>query len=219
MFKDSFLNKTGNHPATQRFITDINFRAILSAIWSTAINLGFTVYNGYLGFKNGSVWFITMCVYYAALFIMRCFVVVQSRSRNRKNDAVIMRVDGILLVVLMIALTGIISLSINFNIVRTHGKVAMIVLMIYTVFKITIALTNFVRIKHLSSPIIRTVYSICFADALVALISMMLSIFAVLGILEKGRVFVVFAGAIVCMIIAMLAATMVFHSNKRGDLQ
>lgn len=212
------MKKDGMITAIKKNMADISFKTIFAAAWATFFNLAFTVYNGYVGFRNGSLWFITMCVYYAALFIMRCIVLIQSRSANRRRDSVIMRIDGIMLVFLMIALTGIISLSINFNIVRTHGKIVMIILVIYTVFKLYVALVNFMRKKRLVSPLIRTVYNIGFADALIALVSMMLSIFAVLGILEKCRAFIVFSGVLVCMIISMLAATMIFHSNRRGDL-
>ena len=208
------MDKTEKLSATQRFMTDMSFRTILSAVWSAAINLAYTVYNGYLGFKHGSVWFVTMFIYYAFLFVMRCFVLVQSRSSNRQRDFAIMRVDGILLVGLMIALTGIMSLSVKYNIVRTHGKIAMIILAVYTFFKLTVAFLNLMRVRNLLSPIIRTIRNICFADALVSLISMLLSVFAVLKILEKGRVFIIFSGALVCMIIAMLAVSMIFYSQR-----
>ena len=216
MMKDKFFVIREKLLSAKRFMTDINFRAILSAVWSSAINLGYTVYNGYLGFKSGSVWFITMCFYYAVLFIMRCFILLQSRSGKRERDALIMRVDGILLVVLMMALTGIISLSLNLNIERAHGKIAMLVLVIYTVFKLGVAITSFYRVRLVMSPIIRTICNIGFADALVSLISMILTIFAVLGIIDRGRAFIVFSGAVVCMIIAMLAASMVFYSKRHG---
>lgn len=55
---------------------------LLTTFLTTLWNLSYAVFNGVLGFLFSSRWFLTLCVYYAVLGIMRLTAV--NPLRNRK---------------------------------------------------------------------------------------------------------------------------------------
>ena len=50
-------------------------------VLSLAFNLAYAVYNCVLGFVSHSWWFITLCVYYVVLGVMR-FAVLQIKKKS-----------------------------------------------------------------------------------------------------------------------------------------
>lgn len=108
------------NPLGERFLADYTFRTILTTLPAFLINVAYTVYNGVIGIMNQSVWFITMAVYYSLLGIMRYRAVstgrkisrLDDREQIRKKELSVIKTDGILLLVLNLALSGVVLLTI-----------------------------------------------------------------------------------------------------------
>ena len=167
------------NPFGERFLADYTFRTILTTLPAFLINVAYTVYNGVIGIMNQSVWFITMAVYYSLLGIMRYYAVSTGRKTSRlddgeqirKKELSVIRTDGILLLVLNLALSGVVLLTIAQDTAKRHSEIMVISIAAYTFYKITMAVVNMVKVRKTKSPILITIRNIGAADALVSMLT------------------------------------------------
>ena len=208
-----------------RFLEDYTYRTILTTMPSFAINVAYTVYNGVIGIMNQSAWFITMAVYYSLLGIMRYCAVNTERKTSRmeeqklirKKQLSVIRTDGILLLLLNLALSGVVLLTIAQGRAKTHSEIMVIAIAAYTFYKITMAVINMVKVRKMESPI--TIRNIGVADALVSLLTLqatMLASFRETSSLDPNRMNGI-TGLAVCILIAALGVSMICYACKRKE--
>lgn len=135
-----------------RFLEDYTFRTILTTLPTFLINVVYTVYNGVIGVINQSAWLITMAVYYSLL--------------------------GILLLLLNLALSGVVLLTIAKGTAKTHSEIMVISIAAYTFYKITMAVINMVKVRKMQSPSLITIRNIGVADALVSILTLQTTMLA-----------------------------------------
>lgn len=135
-----------------RFLEDYTFRTILTTLPTFLINVVYTVYNGVIGVINQSAWLITMAVYYSLL--------------------------GILLLLLNLALSGVVLLTIAKGTAKTHSEIMVISIAAYTFYKITMAVINMVKVRKMKSPSLITIRNIGVADALVSILTLQTTMLA-----------------------------------------
>ena len=173
-------------PLGERFLADYTFRTILTTLPAFLINVAYTVYNGVIGIMNQSVWFITMAVYYSLLGIMRYRAVstgrkisrLDDREQIRKKELSVIKTDGILLLVLNLALSGVVLLTIAQDTAKRYSEIMVISIAAYTFYKITMAVVNMVKVRKTKSPILITIRNIGAADALVSMLTLQAAMFA-----------------------------------------
>ena len=208
-----------------RFLEDYTFRTILTTLPTFLINVVYTVYNGVIGVMNQSAWFITMAVYYSLLGIMRYFAVNTERKTSRmenpklirKRELSVIRTDGILLLLLNLALSGVVLLTIAKGTAKTHSEIMVISIAAYTFYKITMAVINMVKVRKMQSPILITIRNIGVADALVSMLTLqttMLASFQDTSSIDANRMNGI-TGLAVCILIALLGASMIYYASKR----
>ena len=174
------------NPLGERFLADYTFRTILTTLPAFLINVAYTVYNGVIGIMNQSVWFITMAVYYSLLGIMRYRAVstgrkisrLDDREQIRKKELSVIKTDGILLLVLNLALSGVVLLTIAQDTAKRYSEIMVISIAAYTFYKITMAVVNMVKVRKTKSPILITIRNIGAADALVSMLTLQAAMFA-----------------------------------------
>ena len=210
-----------------RFLEDYTFRTILTTLPTFLINVVYTVYNGVIGVMNQSAWFITMAVYYSLLGIMRYFAVNTERKTSRmenpklirKRELSVIRTDGILLLLLNLALSGVVLLTIAKGTAKTHSEIVVISIAAYTFYKITMAVINMVKVRKMQSPILITIRNIGVADALVSMLTLqttMLASFQDTSSIDANRMNGI-TGLAVCILIALLGASMIYYASKRKE--
>ena len=210
-----------------RFLEDYTFRTILTTLPTFLINVVYTVYNGVIGVMNQSAWFITMAVYYSLLGIMRYFAVNTERKTSRmenpklirKRELSVIRTDGILLLLLNLALSGVVLLTIAKGTAKTHSEIMVISIAAYTFYKITMAVINMVKVRKMQSPILITIRNIGVADALVSMLTLqttMLASFQGTSSIDANRMNGI-TGLAVCILIALLGVSMIYYSSKRKE--
>ena len=210
-----------------RFLEDYTFRTILTTLPTFLINVVYTVYNGVIGVMNQSAWFITMAVYYSLLGIMRYFAVNTERKTSRmenpklirKRELSVIRTDGILLLLLNLALSGVVLLTIAKGTAKTHSEIMVISIAAYTFYKITMAVINMVKVRKMQSPILITIRNIGVADALVSMLTLqttMLASFQDTSSIDANRMNGI-TGLAVCILIALLGASMIYYASKRKE--
>lgn len=210
-----------------RFPEDYTFRTILTTLPTFLINVVYTVYNGVIGVMNQSAWFITMAVYYSLLGIMRYFAVNTERKTSRmenpklirKRELSVIRTDGILLLLLNLALSGVVLLTIAKGTAKTHSEIMVISIAAYTFYKITMAVINMVKVRKMQSPILITIRNIGVADALVSMLTLqttMLASFQGTSSIDANRMNGI-TGLAVCILIALLGVSMIYYASKRKE--
>ena len=210
-----------------RFLEDYTYRTILTTMPSFAINVAYTVYNGVIGIMNQSAWFITMAVYYSLLGIMRYYAVnterktsrMEDRELIRKKQISVIRTDGSLLLLLNLALSGVVLLTIAKGTTKTHSEIIVISIAAYTFYKITMAVINMVKVRKMQSPILITLRNIGVADALVSLLTLqatMLASFRETSSVDPNRMNGI-TGLAVCILIAALGVSMICYTSKRKE--
>ena len=208
-----------------RFLEDYTFRTILTTLPTFLINIVYTVYNGVIGIANQSAWFITMAAYYSLLGIMRYCAVNTERKISRmtdpklirKKELSVIRTDGILLLLLNLALSGVVLLTIAKGTAKTYSEIMVISIAAYTFYKITMAVINMVKVRKMQSPILITIRNIGVADALVSMLTLqttMLASFQDTSSIDANRMNGI-AGLAVCILIALLGASMIYYASKR----
>lgn len=187
---------------------------------SLIINLLYAVYNGVLGICGQSIWFITMCMYYVVLSIMRVLA-VNGEYRTYKTLQMpkvlsIMKTVGILLLLLTFILTGSIYLSLKYDLPKRYGTIIMITIATYTFYKVVMAVINFVKSRKHYEPLIITIRNISISDALVSLLSMQMSMCATFGEgeTEKSHIMHATTGAGVCLCIILIGLSMIRYSDS-----
>lgn len=210
-----------------QFLEDYTFRTILTTMPSFIINVAYTVYNGVIGIVNQSSWFITMAVYYSLLGVMRYHAVNTgrkiSRMKNqkliRKKELAVIKTDGILLLLLNLALSGVVLLTIEKGRAKAYSEIMAISIAAYTFYKTTMAVINMVKVRKMQSPILITIRNIGVADALVSMLTLqttMLASFQNTSNLDVNRMNAL-TGMAVCILIALLGISMIYYASKRKE--
>lgn len=210
-----------------QFLEDYTFRTILTTMPSFIINVAYTVYNGVIGIVNQSSWFITMAVYYSLLGVMRYHAVNTgrkiSRMKNqkliRKKELAVIKTDGLLLLLLNLALSGVVLLTIAKGRAKAYSEIMAISIAAYTFYKTTMAVINMVKVRKMQSPILITIRNIGVADALVSMLTLqttMLASFQNTSHLDVNRMNAL-TGMAVCILIALLGISMIYYASKRKE--
>ena len=213
------------NPLGERFLADYTFRTILTTLPAFLINVAYTVYNGVIGIMNQSVWFITMAVYYSLLGIMRYRAVstgrkisrLDDREQIRKKELSVIKTDGILLLVLNLALSGVVLLTIAQDTAKRYSEIMVISIAAYTFYKITMAVVNMVKVRKRKSPILITIRNIGAADALVSMLTLQAAMFASFqdkNSLNTNQMNAI-TGLSVCILISILGISMIWYASKK----
>lgn len=213
------------NPLGERFLADYTFRTILTTLPAFLINVAYTVYNGVIGIMNQSVWFITMAVYYSLLGIMRYRAVstgrkisrLDDREQIRKKELSVIKTDGILLLVLNLALSGVVLLTIAQDTAKRYSEIMVISIAAYTFYKITMAVVNMVKVRKTKSPILITIRNIGAADALVSMVTLQAAMFASFqdkNSLNTNQMNAI-TGLAVCILISILGISMIWYAWKK----
>lgn len=209
------------------FLEDYRFRTVLTTMPSFVINVAYTIYNGVIGVMNQSAWFITMAVYYSLLGIMRYCAVHTERKISRmedqklirKKEMAVIKTDGILLLLLNLALSGVVLLTIAKGRAKAYSEIIAISIAAYTFYKITMAVINMVKVRKMQSPILITIRNIGVADALVSMLTLqmtMLVSFQGTDGLNADRMNGI-TGLAVCLLISALGISMIYYVFKEKE--
>ena len=208
--------------AGKKFVGSQRYRIILSAAVSFAFNLLYAIYHLVLGVLNLSFWFIAMCAFYGILATMRFSAILCERNRQKlpsdDTERVVMKLSGILLVILSIVLATVNYISLSQNIAVKHGEIIMITIAAYTFYKITMAIVKAVKQHKNTSPLLKTIRNIGYAEVAASILTLQRSMLASFGSMSAGNIHFMNAvtGAAVCLFVLILGLSMIAKSMKKG---
>lgn len=223
---EKIVSTITRNPLGEKFFDDYTFRIILSTMPTFIINVAYTVYNGVLGVMHQSEWFITMAVYYSLLGIMRYHAVhtgriisrMEDQSLIKKKELSVIKTEGILLLLLNLALSGVVLLTIVQDTAKRYSEIMVITIAAYTFYKIITSVINMIKVRKLQSPILITIRNISVADALVSVLTLQMTMLAsfqgrsTLNINQMNAM----TGMAACILISLLGISMIYYSYKRN---
>lgn len=223
---EKIVSTIKRNPLGEKFFDDYTFRIILSTMPTFIINVTYTVYNGVLGVMHQSEWFITMAVYYSLLGIMRYHAVhtgriisrMEDQSLIKKKELSVIKTEGILLLLLNLALSGVVLLTIVQDTAKRYSEIMVITIAAYTFYKIITSVINMIKVRKLQSPILITIRNISVADALVSVLTLQMTMLAsfqgrsTLNINQMNAM----TGMAACILISLLGISMIYYSYKRN---
>lgn len=183
-------------------------RIFKTALLSLSINLVYGIYHGIIGLTSHSWWFITLCAYYTILSVMR-FTVLLAGKKSHGNF--IKKLAGFMLIILSVVLSGSVLLSAIKDRGIVYHEITMIAIATYTFTKMTLGIVNLVKSKKNSSPTVKTLRNISFADAFVSIFALQRSMLVSFPGMEINeiRLFNILTGTAVCIIVFILGLNLI----------
>jgi len=198
----------------QRLQDDRRFRIVASAAATLAMNLLYGTGHAVLGLMDGSVWLLIMAAYYILLGMMRFGAVLT--ERKHASERFVMRFCGGMLMALALVMGAATAISLIQERAVPHGIVIMLIIAIYTFWKMTMAIVHTVQAHQSGTPLTRTIRNITLASALASLMTMqrsMLVSFQGEATAQEMMILNICTGTAVCLLVFLMGLNMVFEEK------
>lgn len=219
---NALVKKVRGHPVGGRLLDDASFRAEISIYPSLGINLFYAAFKLITGILYGSVWLITLAVYYILLAVMRFLVLTSARKRSKGATQVDefrhYRLCGVLLAVINLALSGMVLFLVRQEGSYDYPGVLIYVMAMYAFYAVITAVINIIKFKKHGSPTLSAAKAINLTAALVSMLALetaMLSQFGGEDDMLLRQVMLSVSGGAVCAFVFGMAVYMVVHATKQ----
>ena len=184
------------------------YKMAKTALCSLVINFAYGLYTGFVGISSHSWWFVTLAAYYMVLSMMRFAILLSGRkpAEGAVDGSFIKRFTGIMFLFLSIVLAGTAYLAVEVEEGVPYHEILMITMALYAFTKITLAIINLVKVRKTPSPILNTLRSISFAEALASIFSLQRSMLVSFGDLsaDEIRIFNILTGTGVYLLVFLM---------------
>jgi len=181
-------------------------KTLKTAIVTLVFNVAYSAYYVIFGAITRSWWLLTVGVYYCMLSAVRFAVI-----RAKKNESMLTRLTGWMLMALTLPLIGTVILSL----VRDRGQkfhmIVMIAIATYAFIRITLAIIKLVKSRYSRSEKTVTLRNISLADAFVSIFSLQRSMLVSFEGMKADEITLMNAltGTGVCVIVFLLGLNLV----------
>ena len=176
-------------------------RTLKTAVASLIFNLAYGIYHIVTGVITHSWWMLIVGVYYCVLSFLRSILV-----GVRRNQHVLFRFTGWMLIVLSIPLIGTVILSVVGDVGHRFHMIVMIAFAAYAFTKMTLATVKLIKSRHSTSPQIIALRNVSFAHAFVSVFSLQRSMLVSFEGMTQSEIRVMngLLGFAVCVILFLL---------------
>lgn len=205
---------------------DERLRVSVSLGASFTWNAAYAMLQLWLGFKNSSLWFCSLAIYYILLAVMRFFLVSHTRryraGERMKTELVRYRACGMVFLAMNIAISVMIFYMAYLNQAVDHGEVITIAMAAFTFTTFTVAMVNIIRYRKYNSPVYSASKAISLASACVSMLTLESSM---LSTFSRGqtddtmrKAFLMSSGIAVSAFIIAMAIYMIITGTKKLKL-
>lgn len=218
-YYEQIKQKVYAHPLGYRYMTDAAFKVETSLYISLAINLAYAALKLTMGIVHSSFWLGAVAVYYILLSALRFFLLhymhAAHEKQNRLNEYCLLRLCGVLLLILNLALSAIVLQMVRDNQGYSYPGSLIFVVGAYTFYTVTRSIIDIVKYQKYKSPVLSASKTIRFAEALVSLLSLETAMLAQFSDDAAYRfMMVAMTGAGVCLIVLGTSIVMIVQANK-----
>lgn len=207
-------------PMISKYLKEATFRAETSLYQGFFINLLYAGIKLFSGIFYGSVWFVTLAVYYILLALMRASLLhyVRKDEKSRVSEWRRYRLCGIILLFMNVALAGIIILVVYRNSGFEYPGMLIYVMAMYAFYAAIMAVRNVVKFRKYGSPVMSAAKAISLTAALVSMLSLETAMLTQFGAAEDPlfrRIMTASTGAGISIIVLGMAFFMIARSTKQ----
>lgn len=217
-----FVKKLQSHPLGGRYIADAAFRAEVSLYPSLVINMLYAAAKMVSGILYGSVWFISLAVYYILLAVMRFLLLTSTRKKHGKTDQITefrrYRTCGILLAFMDFTLSGIVLFIVRQDGGYDYPGVLIYVMAMYAFYAVITAVIHIIKFRKHGSPILSAAKAINLTAALVSMLALETAMLNQFGSSDDPlfrRIMTAATGAVVCGFVLAMAIYMIVHAARQ----
>lgn len=203
------------------YFTSPRTRVKISLYFSLVLNGAYTLFQFFLGLRHSSVWYYSLAAYYLILTVTRFLLLGYTRAyapgERMMAELRKYRATGILLIILNIALTGVVTLTVLSYKVTHHHEITVIAMAAYTFTALTLAIVSTVKFRRYGSPVFMAVKSIALITATVSMLSLESSMLTTFGGEDPtfNRIMLAATGAAVMLSAISVSVYMTVTANKR----
>ncbi|MCR5773506.1 MAG: hypothetical protein K6G42_00345 [Lachnospiraceae bacterium] len=155
---------------------DYDYGTYIATFRSLFITILFTIYNGILGSIHSSVWYVSICLYYSLLILLRFSItfIEHLAKKNqdlseafRRNSFIIL---SVFLIILNICLIGPFALMVKQESPVNMTLIPAIAMAAYTFYKLTMSGIHFKKSRQSQDVLIRLARLINLIDALFSIV-------------------------------------------------
>lgn len=218
--KHPLVKKALGIPLVSRYLREDMFRAEVALYQGFFINLLYAGIKMFSGILYGSVWFITLAVYYILLTVVRASLLdhVRKSGKNKISEWKRYRLCGIVLLFMNAALTGIVILVVHQNSGFEYPGILIYVMAMYAFYAAITAVWNVAKFRRYGSPVMSAAKVINLTAALVSMLSLetaMLTQFGAAGDPMFRKIMTASTGAGISVIVVGMAVFMIVRSTKQ----
>jgi hypothetical protein len=198
----------------RRLQDDRRFRIVTGAAATLAVNLLYGTGHAVLGLMDGSVWLLVMAAYCILLGMMRFGAVLT--EYKHASEHFVMRFCGGMLMALALVMGAATVISLIQERAVPHGIVIMLIIALYTFWKMTMAIVHTVQAHQSGTPLTRTIRNITLASAFASLMTMqrsMLVSFQGEATAQEMMILNICTGTAVCLLVFLMGLNMVFEER------
>ena len=199
----------------QRIMENRRSRIVFSAGCALTVNLLYGLGHAILGVRDASAWLLILAAYHILLGIMRFGAVLT--EKHQVSEQFMMRLCGGLLMVLAMVMGGVTALDILQERAMPRGLIVMLMIAIYTFWKMTMAIVHTVQAHQSGTPLTCTIRNITLASALASLMTMQRSMLVSFGgrmSAGETRLLNALTGGAVCLVVFLMGLNMLL--NEKG---
>ncbi len=200
----------------------VNVSLGISFVWNAA----YSFLQLWLGWKNDSLWYYSLAIYYILLASMRFFLAAHTRKfragEQMRAELMRYRACGIIFLIMNVAISVMIFYMAYLNRSEDHGEIITIAMAAYTFTTFFIAICNIVRYGRYNSPVYSASKAISFAAACVSMLTLESSMLNTFNKEQTSdvmrKIFLMSSGIAVSTFIITMAIYMIITGTKKLKL-
>jgi len=204
------------------FTSDFRRQTVLVTLPSLFLDFIFILFNFYMGLYTVSLWYMTMCIYYIILTLMRLNVLGRSTKALFSRDKIkaytrLYRSTHRFLLFLTLMLAGAIFFLLRNNVWKNYPGILIYFIGAYTLYKVTASIINLIKARKVNSITTILLRKIGHADALVSLLILESAFIGRSGRAQgfKMQDLATKSGAVVCGILFIISVSGLLKSKSR----
>lgn len=217
-----------SHSFTNKYLTDVNYRAKVSLYIGLTVNMGFGIFKGLSGYYYQSAWLWAIGVYYIVLAMVR-FMLLRNVKITEKEEYAnpkkrkewkTYRSCGIMMLFLDVAMTGMIIQMVWQDKSNVYSGWTIYLSALYTFYYFITALIGIVKFFHWKNAIVSAAKQVTFAGAAMSVLMLQTTMISTFGEVDHtSRLMNGITGGIVSTFCIGMAIFMIVWSNYQLQKQ